>query len=533
MEIRRSATLLVMLALAALGGAALRAPDLANRPMHADEAVHAIKFSRLLEAGDYRYDPHEYHGPSLNYLSLPLAWLGGARDRTEVTAHQLRRLPAGMGLLLVILVWRLRGPLGGPATAVAAALAATSPALVFFSRYYIQEMLLATFTLAALGCFWRWQETVPERNSPAGVEPGVRRVGWREALLLGLSAGMMWATKETWVLAGLALAAAAVGVHVGRFRRRWPLRQLAAVVLVAGLVSAMFHSSFLQNPRGVVDSFTTYAGYLRRAGGEGSAGRHVHPWYQYLQWLFWQRIPGTRWGSEVAVGVLAAAGLWVAFRGRGLSPRQLALARFLALYTLVLLAIYSALPYKTPWCAVGPLHGLVLIAGIGAGAWLRGCQSRGGRLAVGVLIAAAVLHQGWQAWHANFVAHTEPRSPWVYAHTTGEVAELVDQVRQVAARHPDGTAMHVQVICPEDDYWPLPWCLRDFSRIGWHRDEPQGPPAPLIIIQPALEPMLLEYLYARQPPGQRGLYVPLAPPGRTHYLLRPGVPLRVFVRWDL
>ena len=59
--------------------AALRLPGLASRPMHADEAVHADKLGTLLEGGGYAYDPSEYHGPTLYYLTLPSAWLEGAR----------------------------------------------------------------------------------------------------------------------------------------------------------------------------------------------------------------------------------------------------------------------------------------------------------------------------------------------------------------------------------------------------------------------------------------------------------------------
>ncbi len=491
------------------------------------------EFSRLLEAGDYRYDPHEYHGPSLNYLSLPGVWLSGARDRRQVSTRHLRLLPAGMGVLLVLWVWRLRGSLGAPATAVVAALTASSPALVFYSRYYIQEMLLVTFTMAVLSGFWRWQATVAAAAT-APPASGVRGAGWFEVLLLGLSGGMMLATKETWVLAGFALAVAAWGsCDLCRRPRRWPWAQLGAALFLAGLISAVFHSSFLQNPRGVLDSLTTYGGYLQRAAGEGSAGLHRHPWYGYFEWLFWQPIPGTRGGSELAVGILAVPGLWAAVCGRGLEPQQLRLARFLTLYTVVLLAAYSALPYKTPWCAVGPLHGLILVAGIGAGVVLRSCRSRISQGALGALIGAIVLYQSGLAWQASSVAAADPRSPWVYAHTTYEIAELVDQVQRIADRHPDGTDLFIQVICPDEDYWPLPWCLRHFSRIGWYRAEPAEPPAPLIIISPELEPMLADYLYARPPAGQRGLYVPLAPPGRTHFLLRPGVPLRIFVRQEL
>ncbi|MBO60613.1 MAG: hypothetical protein CMO63_01395, partial [Verrucomicrobiales bacterium] len=56
---------------------AFRLPDLAKRPMHGDEAVNAVKIGELIEGKGYRYDPHEYHGPTLNYFTLIPAWLGG------------------------------------------------------------------------------------------------------------------------------------------------------------------------------------------------------------------------------------------------------------------------------------------------------------------------------------------------------------------------------------------------------------------------------------------------------------------------
>ncbi|MCD6338547.1 MAG: hypothetical protein J7M29_04100, partial [Verrucomicrobia bacterium] len=64
----------------AIAGAAVlasvaRLPFLSERPMHTDEAVQGVKFLQLWEHGQYRYDPNEYHGPALNYLTLPTAKL--------------------------------------------------------------------------------------------------------------------------------------------------------------------------------------------------------------------------------------------------------------------------------------------------------------------------------------------------------------------------------------------------------------------------------------------------------------------------
>ena len=62
---------------AALG---LRCVRMEDRPMHADEAVHAVILGEMLETGVYRYNPHDSHGPTLYYLELPVAARpGGAR----------------------------------------------------------------------------------------------------------------------------------------------------------------------------------------------------------------------------------------------------------------------------------------------------------------------------------------------------------------------------------------------------------------------------------------------------------------------
>jgi len=68
-------TYCVLILLVALVALALRLPHLAHRPMHSDEAVNAVKFGQLLEERFYRYDPHEYHGPTLNYFTLIPTWL--------------------------------------------------------------------------------------------------------------------------------------------------------------------------------------------------------------------------------------------------------------------------------------------------------------------------------------------------------------------------------------------------------------------------------------------------------------------------
>src|SRR5690606_19267679 len=132
----RSAYLL-LLALALLVAAALRLPALNLRPFHGDEAVHAYKLNEILHGRGYQYDPHEFHGPTLNLFTLPVAWLRGAADYAALEMRDFRMAPVAFGLGLIALLPLIADGLGRTATAVAGLLTAVSPLLTFCSRYYV------------------------------------------------------------------------------------------------------------------------------------------------------------------------------------------------------------------------------------------------------------------------------------------------------------------------------------------------------------------------------------------------------------
>src|SRR5450759_3560200 len=92
------AKLLLLFLVAGASALALRLPQLDRRPMHTDESVQALKFKELWEKGEYRYDPNEFHGPSLNYATLPFVWLGPARNFAELSESNLRLVPVVFGL---------------------------------------------------------------------------------------------------------------------------------------------------------------------------------------------------------------------------------------------------------------------------------------------------------------------------------------------------------------------------------------------------------------------------------------------------
>ena len=50
---------IAIILLIAVVGSVFRLQDLAERPMHGDEAVNAAKLGETIEGRGYEYDPHE------------------------------------------------------------------------------------------------------------------------------------------------------------------------------------------------------------------------------------------------------------------------------------------------------------------------------------------------------------------------------------------------------------------------------------------------------------------------------------------
>ena len=560
-----------MLAVLALA-AAFRLPRLAQRPMHADEANQAVKSGRLYEKGTYEYDATDHHGPSLYWLTLPSLAISGAKDLAGSEEVAYRIVPVIFGLGLIPLLLLLADGLGRPAVVMAALLTAISTAMVFYSRYYIQETLLVFFTFAALGCGWRYLRT--------------RRLAW--ILAAGAAVGMMHATKETWILSAAAAVAATAltwawsrlcdsrpcmafggdtvgwaeraptGHHahmVGGGRRVPPKRLLIHILAAAAtacLVAVALFSMFGKNWHGPWNSICAYTNYFRRGSQHGE---HSEAWHYYLQLLFAYRPSKRIFWSEGFIAALALIGAAHALTQRSTAadtsqttrpvPSSPALLRFLTFYTLLLTVLYSLISYKTPWCALSFLMGMILLAGVGTAAVFRFLLARsagvtatsGSRWRFGLLSAAAAIgvvagagHLGWQAYQLNFNPRylADARNPYVYAHTPMPLPKLAARLDRLAGQVPGGRDLPIHVVVT-DNYWPLPWYLRRFNpeRVGywldakaWKQDLDRiAPPAILILSSDADSDDLASRLAGYN--------------GPVYESLRPGVLIAVYVRKDL
>ncbi len=509
---RKLGVFVAILALLAVGALLFRLPALDNRPMHGDEAVHAVKFRDLWEKGDYRYDPNEYHGPTLYFAELPVVWLQGKKSFTDVREADYRLSTVLFGAAILLLLIPLHDALGKHGAVIAGLLLAISPAFVFYSRDYIQEILLAFFTLGMLACGWRYARSLKP----------IWLIG------AGVSAGLMIATKETalltFVSCGLGLGLTALWTRriegaAPNWRRLWNPR-LTALVAGAALLTACFVlTDCFRHPVAAIDYLRSYAPWFGRAHG---TSLHHHPWNYYLRILIWSQTGRSPVWSEGLIVGLAVVGMAAALlpAARGRLEGSLLFCRFLTFTTLILTAAYSIIPYKTPWCVLSFLLGMILMAGFGAVALIRTLPGRVLQAVAILGLLAAYGQLGGQSYRTSYVAYMDEANPYVYAQPVADVVELAKQMQKLSHAYREHDAMVIKVFSKDNYYWPLPWYLRQFPNQGYYIGVPSDVQAPIVLADPDYDDILTKRL------------------GDTHlmnhiYGLRPGTFYEIWIRMDV
>lgn len=474
-------------------GVFLRFEHLSKRPFHADEATGARITSARMESGDYRFDPFHYHGPTLSGFAGPLCKWHGEDRWSEMSKTPPRVLTATAGSLLVLvpLWWRRR--FGDGPMLLAAALFATSPLLVYYSRMFIHESLLVLFGMLAL---------VSLTKAPRYGIPGI---------LIGL----MFATKESFAITMLAWTGAAVLIALENRKqldRAWWISAwreyrvpVAASMLAAACVSGFFYTDAFRQPGGAVDAVRTFFVYETVAG-------HDKPFGWYLSLLVLPFKSGGVWWFGTPVMILALMGFISSFQRQ--EGRRI--IRFIAYAALGHFAIYSVIAYKTPWLACLPWAHVCLLAGFG----VAGFSSRRSwmKAALCLLVTFTLGTQFHQSRKAAGRFASDERNPFAYVPTRNEMETLepwLGQLREVA---PGGALEPIGVI--GSDYWPLPWYLRTFGKIGyWPTPSEDLTKLPLVFAMPEVETAVGDQLQQTHTPLPRGL--------------RAGVPVTLFVRNDL
>jgi uncharacterized protein (TIGR03663 family) len=511
-------------------GAMLRIYNLSLVPFHHDEGVNGNFLVRLVREGFYHYDPANYHGPTLYYFSAIVPWLlrllfgESAQNKYGLNTVTVRLVPALFGLGTIWLVLLLRRRIGTVGTLSAAALLAVSPGAVYLSGYFIHETLFVFFTLGVVVAGLKYYEV----GNPLYL------------MLASVSAGLLFATKETAIISAGVLAIALATTHLYRWlwnrifresqmarkqrrsergRKTGPqtsvlqrlggakkltLLGLIAIVVFLG-VNVLFYSSFFTNyPKGVYDAVKTFE-FWTKTGKE----MHVHPITTYVWWLLRQEPP------LILLGTVGAA--LIVWR-----PRN-AFALFSALWAFGLLTAYSLIGYKTPWLVLNFVVPLALISGYAIQAFYEWGLGEI-RLVIAIMLLAVAI-SGYKTIDLNFFNYDNDAQSYVYvyAHTRREMLALVDEIEKVAERTNLGNKLGITIVSP--DYWPLPWYLRDYTGVGYH-GRMTSSTEPVIIASEAQGAQVeadFGDLYQQVPSGLNSA---------GSYPLRPGVNLLLYVRRD-
>lgn len=503
----------------------LRFHQINLKPFHHDEGVNSYFLLNLAHTGQYKYDPTNYHGPSLYYFALVAVRIFGEND------FALRLTPVIFGLITVALVWWLRRHLGLIGTPVAAFCLGLSPCLVYFSRDFIHEMIFGCATLGIIVGAWLYAEC--------------KKFVW--LALAAISFALLLTTKETAVVNIAVLIVALICAVILDISRKLiskqqltasqflhELKQETALVIpsldhtLAALVILIFiyvilYSSFFSHWQGVTDFFKSITHWTK----ERSNQDHVKTFWYYLGILVKLELP-------LLIGSLLA-GMIILRRGTRFWL-------FIGAATFGMTMAYSIIGYKTPWLMISFVILMALVCGYAAEQVYRLLPMISLRILWLAAVGVALIACGRMAWTVNFEKYDDNGNEagyfsefgkkrefkpyvdglygYVYAQTDREILDLVNEIKTESARFPAKEKTGIYVASP--DYWPLPWYLRDYDRTAYTGDWPKPLGESLNITQPIVIANVSQQSYLDGAPGWR-----LS--SRT-YKLRPGVELVLFVR---
>lgn len=426
----------------ALLALAIRLPQLGGRPMHTDESINAYITGELLAGDSFHYDPRDRHGPLLYALAEPLARVQGAKSFSELTEPELRLTPVLAGTAIILLLGAGVEIFGFITCLTAALLFAFAPLPVYYSRYFIHEILFVAATLGLLLSGWRWLNT---SSTPA-------------AILAGLCAALMLACKETAVIHYFAIAAA--GLLGWRWMPRTTLQKpwtwpLALVVFLA--TTMVLFTWFGRHWSGLADLFHAIPNVASRAGGQG----HEKPFGYYFALL----------DASYLLFPLTLAGIYIAIWETVNGSRQPHL--LLVLYAAFTFLIYSAIPYKTPWLALNLWLPLTIINGFGVTAIWSLIKKPAMHWVAGAICLLFLLSMLQETKILVFDKPADAQNPYAYAHTGEDILRLPPRLDELAKER---KLANPRIAVIAADAWPLPWYLRQFSQVGyWQPGQDPGP----------------------------------------------------------
>lgn len=542
------------------------------KPFHHDEGVNGWFLTTLFRDGVYKYDPANYHGPTLYYISLAFAEVFG------LETIPVRWSMAIWGVLMVVLVLFLRKYIGRIGALTAASLVALSPGMVFISRYFIHEIFFVFLSLSLvvsvvlfidrrkagpfavvwtsillLVCFF--PSTLHMARAVGGEDGSFFSIYGAlffviEAILVAFVMRMLMTWRDGRPIY-MILASASVSLFFATKETAFiTLVTMAIAVLCVVLWRKLYGNGIGPEQDDTIDdSGLTFAGFNEALGSKADRiliAAVVAVVFVYIGVLFFSSFftfpegigrafeaykiwtqTGTRdhsdnsfytyldwsWKIEAPIVVLSALGTLIAF----VKARH-RFAMFAGLWTFGLFLAYSLIPYKTPWLALSFLLPACIVGGYAINEIAK-LKDPSGSVVAGLIALAAFGILGYKAYDLNFVRYDDDSMPYVYAHTRRGFLDMVDDINRYAEKSGKGKDTRIDIVSP--DYWPLVWYLKDYKGAGFGGYLVDNPSSELIVAKKRDQDAEVQRRYAAN-----YKYV-------GTYPLRPGVDLMLLVRKEI
>ncbi|MEM2991001.1 MAG: TIGR03663 family protein [Halobacteria archaeon] len=437
-----------MFAIILIVATCLRFYQLDVRPLHHDESVHAW-FSYYLNLNTYIYDP-TYHGPFQFYLTRAIFSIAGASDFTA------RLLPALFGVILVALTFGLRKQLGRTGYLTLAFLLATSPSMLYYSRFFRNDIYIATFSLAILICALKYVESHKAIYLYLAAIAAALSLASKEnayiTLFIFLSFALLYLVNARYNLKAkinLILFGESDGTKPLAFPKL-EFKAIAFAFLIAAAVYSLLLSNFffkIDNLLGIesFDPIMRLPAPLRAISTwilTHSKGRISGPFYYYLPFLFLYELPIVIFAITGSLYYLKNKDLFMIF------TIYWAMSSFL---------IYSYIQEKVPWLV---LHILLPQCIIAAGYIGRGIEKQSRKTLLIFLILMVFFI--YSSINLNYVNSYNPQEPLVYVQTSGDVKGIMNKIQMLS-----NNSRHVPITIATSDYWPFPWYLREYTNVNY------------------------------------------------------------------
>jgi uncharacterized protein (TIGR03663 family) len=463
----------------------IRLLNLGDRVFHHDESVHASFTLKLLQLGQYTYDP-AYHGPFLFHSTAFVFHFLGINDMTA------RLVPVFFGVATIPLLFLLKKEIGKRGVLWSAFLIAFSPSMVYYSRFFRNDATIVFCTLALVAGGVRYLRNLHSRKrypylilivSSLAIAVSSKENSYLIILMFGAYGCiyLLYRLYSGWKKENLSLIKA--------LRLKIPVlfHFLPEILLSAGLflfIVMFFYTSFFRNditPFSIVEKAFSHWMEMHRIQRLGG------PFYFYIPILIIYESP---------VLLFGIVSIFYFLRKKG---ENYSFFIFLSYWAVASLLLYSYLQEKVPWLVVNIVLPFAILAGAYLGEFFSRARTNESRkpeepsgkknhsmirVLMACILAFTLMISLVQCISVNFYKSMDPNEKMTYTQASPEIRELMKKIDELDKKsHPlNPKTLTLCVTDPNDLYWPLPWYLRDYKKASYFKKLPGNLNYDLIIV---------------------------------------------------